>query len=158
MRLSWFNTSMGTHKQYQAYEYEQYKVMKDMREIEFRDSESNANNKICFEVRATALRSCLHTEGFYVHIGPSTKGPPPKNCNSTPGVHNSSLKYNHLYTRGTCKKANHNHPYTRGTRHKAKLNHLYTREIRYKANTQPQSPLHKRDRHKPKAKKRLQSW
>ena len=36
--------------------------MQDIREIEFRDSGPNANTKICFEVRATALRG--HTEGF----------------------------------------------------------------------------------------------
>jgi len=34
------------------------------REREFRDSGSIANTKICFEVRATALRPRLHTEGF----------------------------------------------------------------------------------------------
>jgi len=49
--------------------------MQDIREIEFRYSGSNADNKICFEVRATALRSRLHTEGFslYVHTRPPTK-------------------------------------------------------------------------------------
>ena len=100
---------------------------------------------ICFEVRATALCSYLHTEGFslYVHIGPSTKGPPPKNYNSTLGVHYSSLKHNHLYTRGIGTKPKYNHLYTRGTRHKANHNHLYTRGIRHKA--KPQSLLHKRD-------------
>ena len=36
----------------------------------------------------------------YVHTGPSKKGPPLRNYNSTLGVHCSSLKYNHLYTRG----------------------------------------------------------
>ena len=64
MKFSWFNTSMGTGKQYLAYEYVQYKVMQDIREIEFRNSGSNANNKICFEVWATALYPHLHTEGF----------------------------------------------------------------------------------------------
>ena len=50
--------------------------MKDIKEREFRDSGSNANTKICFEVRATALRPRLHREGFllYVHIGPPTQG------------------------------------------------------------------------------------
>ena len=38
--------------------------MQDTREIELRDSGSNANTKIYFEVRATALRPCLHTKGF----------------------------------------------------------------------------------------------
>ena len=72
--------------------YEQYKVMQDVREIELRDSGSNVNTNICFEVRATALRPRLHTEDFhYVHTGPSIKGPPLRNYNSTPGVHNSSF-------------------------------------------------------------------
>jgi len=47
--------------------YEQYKAMQDIREIEFRDSGSNANTKICFKVRATALRPRLHTEGFSLY-------------------------------------------------------------------------------------------
>ena len=110
----------------------------------------------------------------YVHTRPSTKGPPLSNYNSTLGVHSSSLKHNHPYTRGIGTKPNHNHLYIRGIRHKAKTqtqlplhkrvghkpnhNHLYTRGTRHKAKTQPQSPLHKGDRHKIKVKKRLQSW
>jgi len=54
----------GTHKLYLAYEYVQYKVMQDIKEIELRDSISNTNNKIYFEVRVTALYPRLHTEGF----------------------------------------------------------------------------------------------
>ena len=46
------------------YEYEQVITIQDIREIELRDSESNANIKICFELRATPLRPRLHTEGF----------------------------------------------------------------------------------------------
>ena len=38
--------------------------MLDIREIELRDIGSNANTKICFEVRATAICPRLHTEGF----------------------------------------------------------------------------------------------
>ena len=38
--------------------------MQNIREIELRDSGSNANNKIYFEVRATALHPHLHKEGF----------------------------------------------------------------------------------------------
>jgi len=146
MKLSWFNTSMGTHKLYLAYEYVQYKAMQDTREKEYRDSRSNVNNNICFEVRIAALHPRLHTEGFplYVHTGPSTKGPPLRNYNSTLGVHYSSIKHNHLYTRGICTKSKHNHLYTRGIMHKAKA--------------QTWSPLHKRDRHKAKTNKRLQSW
>jgi len=36
----------------------------------------------------------------YVHTGPSTKGPPLRNYNSTLRVHYSSLKQNNLDTRG----------------------------------------------------------
>ena len=104
--------------------------MQDIREIELRDNGSNANTKICFEIRATALRSRLHIEGF-VHTEPSTKGPPPRNFNSTLGVHYSSLKHNHLYTKEIGTKPKHNHLYTRGigTKLKLKHNHLYTKEI-----------------------------
>ena len=42
----------------------------------------NANKRIYFEIRATALRPRLHTEGFQLStIGSSTKGPPPRNYN-----------------------------------------------------------------------------
>ena len=41
---SWFNTSVDTHKLYLAYEYVRYKTMQDIREIELRDSGSNAND------------------------------------------------------------------------------------------------------------------
>ena len=36
----------------------------------------------------------------YIHTGSSTKGPHLRNYNSALGVHYSSLKHNHLYTRG----------------------------------------------------------
>jgi len=42
VKLSWFNTSVGTHKLYLPYEYVEYKAMQDIREIELRDSGSNA--------------------------------------------------------------------------------------------------------------------
>ena len=63
---------------------------------------------------------------YYVHTGLSTKRPPPRNYNSILEVHYSSLKYNHLYTRGIGTKPNHNHLYTRGIKHKAKDCLLYT--------------------------------
>jgi len=53
--------------------------MQDIREIELRDSGSNANTKKCFEVRATALRPRLHKEWFSLcphrtfHKGTSTE-------------------------------------------------------------------------------------
>ena len=48
--------------------------MQDIKEREFRDSESITNTEICFEVRATTLRPRLNTERFplYVYTGPST--------------------------------------------------------------------------------------
>ena len=95
-----------------------------------------------------------------VHIGPSIKGRPLRNYNSTSGVHNSSLQNNHLYTRGKAQSQNNNH--------------LYTRGIKAQSQTLPQS-LHKRDkgtkpnhnlnrlytrgtRHKVKVKKDYNSW
>ena len=45
MKLSWFK-QVWAHKQYQAcMRYEQYKVMQDIRETEFRDTGSKANTE-----------------------------------------------------------------------------------------------------------------
>jgi len=69
----------GHTQLYLAYEYVQYKLMQNIREIELRDSLANANNKIYFEVRAAAIRPRLHTEGFSLcphmtfHKGTSTE-------------------------------------------------------------------------------------
>ena len=82
------------------------------REREFRDSGSNVNTEICLEVRATALRPRLHTEGFplYVHTGPPTQGTSTKDLANTnkstqllsPTITTSSQEVrhnnNHLYT------------------------------------------------------------
>ena len=67
--------------------------MQDIREIEFRDSGSNVNNKICFEVRATALRPRLHTERFSLrpHRTSHTGNLHREICNYKVGVYNSSL-------------------------------------------------------------------
>jgi len=119
--------------------YEQYEAMHDIREIEFRDSRSNANLKICFEVRATALHPRLHTEGF--SLCPhriSSQGTSTEEFTITKlGVHNSSFQHNHLYTRGKAISQNNDH--------------LYTRGIKAQSQTPPQSLLHKRDNHKIKA-------
>jgi len=37
------------------------------------------------------IPSFIQMDFNYVHTGPSTKGPPPRNYNSTLGVHNFSL-------------------------------------------------------------------
>ena len=91
----------GHTQLYLAYEYVQNKSMQDIREIEFRDSGSNTNTKICFEVRAIALHPCLHTEGFPLRPHKiSYKGNLHRGiCNYKLGVYNSSLQHNHLYSR-----------------------------------------------------------
>jgi len=96
---------VGTNKLYLVYEYEQYKALQDIREIELRDSGSNTNTKICFDVRATALRLRLHTEGLPLCPHRTfSKGSPLRNYNSTPGAHNSSLNTN-TYTQEVKHKA-----------------------------------------------------
>ena len=57
-KLSWLNTSVGTHKLYLTYEYEQCKTMQDMKE-RVREKDPNANTEICFEIQTTALRSAF---------------------------------------------------------------------------------------------------
>jgi len=111
------STQVWAHNQYEAYIwYEQYDAMQDIREIEFRDSGSNANTEICFEVRAIALRPRLHTEGFPLrphrtsHKGNLYWGI----CNYKLGLYNSSLNTT-----------------------------TSTQEARHKAKLQSQSPLHK---------------
>ena len=100
MKHSWFNTDVGTHKLYLANGYVQYKAMQDIREIELRDSGSNANNKICLSFEPLLYVPAFTQKDFhYVHTEPSTKRPPLRNYNSTLRVHNSSLKHNLLYTR-----------------------------------------------------------
>ena len=67
MKLSWFNTSMGTHTnntKHICMNMNNMKKIQGIKKREFRDSGSIANTKICFEVRATTLRPRLHTEGF----------------------------------------------------------------------------------------------
>jgi len=75
--------------------------MQDIREIELRDNGSNTNTKICFEIRATALRSHLHTEEFSLYSHRTFhKGTSTKDYNTTPRVHNfSSLTQTPLHKR-----------------------------------------------------------
>ena len=137
--------------------YEQYKTMQDIREIELEivdQTQTPFQGSSHYSTSPPSHRRIFH----YVHTGPSTKGPPLRNYKSTLGVHYSSLKHSNLHTRGIGTKPKHDHLYTRGIGTKPKHNHLYTRGIRHKAKAQTQSPLHKRDTHKAKSKKRLQSW
>ena len=127
---------MGTHKLYLAYEYVQYKTMKDIRKIKLRDNGLNANNKICFEVRATALCPRLHTEGFSLY--------PHRTFHK--GTSTEELQ---LYTWSTLILSQTQSPLHKRDRHKAKTQSPIHKRDRHKVKTQ--SPLHKRDRHKAKA-------
>ena len=120
--------------------------MQGIRERKFRDSRSIANTKICFEVRATALRPRLHIEGFLLcpnrtsHTGNLHRGI----CNYKVRSTQLSLQDNHLFKRGNAQSQNNNHLYTRGIKAQSqtitsitytqrgittnpKQNHLYTR-------------------------------
>ena len=134
MKLSWFNTSMGTQTIPRCMRYEQYKTMQDIREIEFRDSGSNTNTKIYFDVRAIALRPRLHIEGFLLC---PYKEPPPRNLHVQSQEYTTSLSN----TTTSAKEA----------KHKVKTTITYTRGIKAQSQTPPQSPLHKRDNYKAKA-------
>ena len=109
--------------------YEQYKAMQDIREIEFKDSGSNANTKICFEVRATALCPRLHTEGFSLR---------PHRTSHKGNLHQGMCNYK---VRSTQLLSLTQPPLLKRQDTKPKYNHLYTRGTRHKA--KPQSLLHK---------------
>ena len=132
MMLSWFNTSVGTHKLYLVYEYVQYKAMQDIREIKLRDVDQIQTTRYVSRFEPLLYVPAFTQKDFhYIHTGPSTKGPSPRNYNSTLGVHYTSLNHNHLYTRGIRTKLKLNQLYIRGIGTKPKLNHnyLYTRGI-----------------------------
>ena len=135
--------------------------MQDIREIEFRDSGSNANTKICFKVETIALCSRLHTEGFslYVNTWPSTKETSTEEFVITNLEYTTPLSDTTTSTQEGRHKVKTQSPLHKrdkaqsqttititstqegqGTKSKLHHNHLYTRETRYKA----------------KAKKRLQ--
>ena len=75
MKLSWFNTSVGTHKLYLAYEYVQYKVMQDIREKnwEIVDQTQTTRYASRFEV-LLYVPAFTQKIFYYVHTVPSTKG------------------------------------------------------------------------------------
>ena len=87
-------------------------AMQDIKSRELKDKDSNANTKICFEVRTTALRPRLHTEVFYyiVHTGLPTQG------TSTEDLVNTILEYITPLSTNTTS--------TQEARHNTK--HLYT--------------------------------
>jgi len=65
---------------------------------ELREKDPNTNTKIYFEVRATALRSRLHIEGFQL----STKNLPQKDLHRgiiTIQIRSTQLQLSQLYTR-----------------------------------------------------------
>ena len=72
----------------------------------------------------------------YIHTGPPTQETSTEKFAIIKlGVYNSSFQHNHLYIRGKAQSQNNNH--------------LYTRRIKAQSQTPPQSPLYKRDEHKP---------
>ena len=79
-------------------------AMQDVKRIELREKDPNTNTKICFEIRATALRPRLYTEGFSLF----TKELPQRY------LYRGITNYNPEYTTSTL-----SHLYTRG-RHKVK--------------------------------------
>jgi len=77
--------------------------MQDIKERKLEDSGSIANTEICFEVRATALRPHLHTEGFPLMRPHRTShtGNLPEDLDNTNLEYTTPLSNNHnLYTRG----------------------------------------------------------
>ena len=87
MKLSWLSTSEA-HKHTSIQKIWQYESMHNTnkeREREFRVNGSNANNKMCFEVRAPS----------------STSPPSPRRISNLLGVPNSSLNQYNLYRSNT---------------------------------------------------------
>ena len=76
--------------------------IKEREREEFRDSGSITNTEIYFEVRATALRPDLHTEGFSlnVHTGLPTQGTSTEDLANTTRSTQLLSPINNLYTRG----------------------------------------------------------
>ena len=62
--LSWLNTSVGTHKLYLAYEYEQYKTMRDIKRDRTKRQWIKRKHEDMFRDSSHSLRRRLHTEGF----------------------------------------------------------------------------------------------
>ena len=100
--------------------YKQYKAMQDIREIEFRDSESKETPRYISRFEPLLYVPAFTQKDFHyiVHTGLPTQG------TSTEDLGNTNLEYitplstnNKLYTRG---KAQQLSPHTRGIRHLAK--------------------------------------
>ena len=105
--------------------------MQDIREIELRDSGSNANNNISRFEPLLYVPAFTQKDFHYVYLDL-----PQRDLHqgiTTLQLEYTTLNHNHLYTRGICTKPKfkHNHLYTRGigTRPKLNDNHVYTRGI-----------------------------
>ena len=129
MKLSWLNTSETHTNNTSMYMIWQYESMHKVRE-RVRESGSNANTRICFEVRVHSStfppshrrNSTISSTQDFPH-----REPPPRIWgNYNLGVHNSSLNQYNLSLEAK-HKANNYQPHTCGIRH---------------LTTQPQSPLH----------------
>ena len=69
--------------------------MQDIKSRELREKDPNANTKICFEVRVTALRPCHTQKDFNYPLRIFHKGPPPRNYDLQSRVHNSNFVGRH---------------------------------------------------------------
>ena len=102
----------------------------------FRDSGSNTNTKICFEIRATALRPHLHTEGFPLRPhGPPTKGTSTEEFAITKLEYTTPLSITTISTQEAKHKAKTQSPLHKRDGHKAKITITSTQEARHKAKT-----------------------
>ena len=117
--------------------------MQDVREIELRDSRSelrdsrsNTNTKICFEVWASALRPRLHTKGLplYVHTGPPTQGTFTEDLVITNLEYTTPLSNTTTSTQEVRHKAKTQSPLHKMVNTNPKHNYLYTWGIGIKSN------------------------
>ena len=81
--------------------------MQDVREIKLRDSGQTQTQRYVSRFEALLYVPAFTQKDFsYIHTRPFTEGPLLRNYNLTLGVDNSSLKHNHLYTRGQAQSQN----------------------------------------------------
>ena len=94
------NTQVCAHKQYQANIDITMIAMRDIKSRELRETDPNTNTMICFEVEPPLYVPAFTQKDFhYIHQGPSTKGPSPRNYNVYKSEYITST-LSHLYTRG----------------------------------------------------------
>ena len=146
MKLSWFNTNMVHIKYIQQMNicninarYKRDRVWRQWIKHKKQDMFRDSSHCSTFPPSHRRIFTICPHRTFH-------KEPPPRNYNSTLGVQDSSIKHDHLYTRGIGTKPNHNHLYTRGTKAQSQNTITSTQERQGdKAKTLTQSPLQERD-------------